>query len=78
MTEAQLWVRWKIQRKSSKWHIASDAGNDTLCGRGLRHEWYESKLTRTQPVDDFGVCLHCLRAQEIDARAVEALNEEGV
>lgn len=73
MAEIRMWLRWVHAGKKSKWHIAAEGEQDTLCGRQLSHEQYEVRHTAGVPVDDCGVCLHCLRANEMAARVAEGL-----
>jgi hypothetical protein len=73
MSEARMWVRWTHATKASKWHIAGEGEHATLCGRVLSHEQYEVKETKGVPVDDYGVCAHCWRSQEMAARVAEGL-----
>jgi hypothetical protein len=73
MAEIRMWLRWVHAGKKSKWHIAEEGEEETLCGRQLGHTWYDVKHSRTQPVDTYGVCIHCWKMNERAARVAERL-----
>jgi hypothetical protein len=61
-----LWYRWV----HAKWHSKVPGMTFTRCGYDLREHEATSEAfeSHAPPEDEHGVCLHCLRALEMQAR----------
>lgn len=73
------WIRWDDpddrDDNTNKWHLRDSdlqAWDETVCGLKVPDDIVASEfVSEFDPVDEHGVCLHCIRYRELKNREAE-------